>query len=408
MSHIVGSDEVNPAWRRNLFVCFGGSVTTIVAMTLLIPYLPIYVRELGVTDPRAVAQWSGVTFGATFLMAALTAPLWGALGDRYGRKSMLIRASAGMTVAMSLTGLVQNVWQLLGLRLLVGLLGGYTSGSTVLVATQTPKNRSAWALGVLSSGIMAGSVIGPLLGGIAPDLIGIRATFFLSGATIFCAFLATTFLIKEHRPVRAPAAEKEQPKRRSAWAGVTHPWRLASLLTTAMLLMFATMSVEPIITVYVTQLAPGATAVATIAGVVMAAGALGTIVSAPRLGKLADRIGHPPVICGCLLVAAALLTLQAAAQNNLQLGLLRFLMGLSLGGLLPAITASIRHNAGADGAGQILGYSISAQYVGQVAGPTTGGFVGGHFGMPAVFLSTSFLLVVGAALTWWTRERATR
>ncbi|GAA5159947.1 multidrug efflux MFS transporter [Pseudonocardia eucalypti] len=388
-----------------MFVCFGGSVTTIVAMTLLIPYLPIYIRELGVTDPRAVAQWSGVTFGATFLMAALTAPLWGALGDRYGRKSMLIRASAGMTVAMSLTGLVQNVWQLLALRLLVGLLGGYTSGSTVLVATQTPKNRSAWALGVLSSGIMAGSVIGPLLGGIAPDLIGIRATFFLSGATIFCAFLATTFLIKERRPARAPAAEPGQPKRRTAWSGVTHPWRLAALLTTAMLLMFATMSVEPIITVYVTQLAPGTTAVATIAGVVMAAGALGTIVSAPRLGKLADRIGHPPVICGCLLVAAALLTLQAAAQNNLQLGLLRFLMGLSLGGLLPAITASIRHNVGADGAGQILGYSISAQYVGQVAGPTTGGFVGGHFGMPAVFLSTSFLLVVGAALTWWTRGR---
>lgn len=389
-------------------MCFGGSVTTIVAMTLLIPYLPIYVRELGVTDPKAVAQWSGVTFGATFLMAALTAPLWGALGDRYGRKSMLIRASAGMTVAMSLTGLVQNVWQLLGLRLLVGLLGGYTSGSTVLVATQTPKNRSAWALGVLSSGIMAGSVIGPLLGGIAPDLIGIRATFFLSGATIFCAFLATTFLIKERRPARAPAAEPGQPKRGTAWSGVGHPWRLAALLTTAMLLMFATMSVEPIITVYVTQLAPGATAVATIAGVVMAAGALGTIVSAPRLGKLADRIGHPPVICGCLLVAAALLTLQAAAQNNLQLGVLRFLMGLSLGGLLPAITASIRHNVGTDGAGQILGYSISAQYVGQVAGPTTGGFVGGHFGMPAVFLSTSFLLVVGAALTWWTRERVPR
>jgi MFS family permease len=404
----VGDPESpNPAWRRNLFVCLAGSFTTIVAMTLLLPYLPLFVRELGVSDPASVVQWSGIAYGATFFIAALTAPLWGALGDRYGRKPMLIRASLGMAVAMSLTGLVQSVWQLVGLRLLTGLLGGYTSGSTVLVATQTPKNRAAWALGMLSAGIMAGNVVGPLLGGVAPDLVGVRVTFLIAGATIFCAFLATAFLIREDRrrgPVRDARPALNRPA--GAWSGVEHKGRVAALLLTAMLLIFATMSIEPIITVYVETLAPGSRAIATTAGVVMAAGALGAILSAPRLGRLADRVGGAPVICGGLLASAALLVVQATAVNNLELGVLRFLMGLCLGGLMPAITASIRHTVGSSSAGQLLGYSISAQYVGQVTGPAMGGFVGGHLGMRAVFLATSVILVVAGALTWWTRERA--
>src|SRR3954471_20192191 len=125
-------------WRRNLAVCVFGSFTTIVAMTLLLPFLPLYVEDLGVSDHAAIVQWSGAAYGATFLSAALVAPLWGRLADRYGRKLMLIRASLGMAVAMALIGIAGNVWQLVGLRLLAGLLGGYASGSMVLVATQTP------------------------------------------------------------------------------------------------------------------------------------------------------------------------------------------------------------------------------------------------------------------------------
>src|SRR5258707_14550605 len=92
-------------WRRNLMVCLLGSFTTIVAMTLLLPILPLYVEELGVSDHAAIVQWSGVAYGATFLTAALTAPLWGKLADLYGRKLMLIRASLGMAVIMSLMGM---------------------------------------------------------------------------------------------------------------------------------------------------------------------------------------------------------------------------------------------------------------------------------------------------------------
>ena len=390
--------EDNVYWKRNLAVCVFGSFTTIVAMTLLLPFLPVYVEELGVTDKAAIVQWSGVAYGAAFFTAALTAPLWGRLGDRYGRKLMLIRASLGMAVAMSAMGMAHDVYQLVLLRLIAGLLGGYASGSTILVATQTPKDRTGWALGTLSSGIMAGNLVGPLIGGVLPTLIGIRLTFLASGAAIFVSFLATTFLIRERA---RPAAKKKQY---GGWESIPDRWPVIVMLVTGMLLMLANMSIEPIITVYVAQLvSPGQ--VTFVAGLVMSAAAFGSVLSASRLGKLADRIGAWNVIIGCLVVSAVLLIPQAFVTAGWQLVGLRFLMGLSLGGLLPCIASVIRHSVPETVSGRMLGYSVSSQYTGQVAGPLMGGFVGGHIGMRAVFLGTSVLLAVGAVGNWLAQAR---
>ena len=394
----------SPYWMRNLWVCLIGSFTTIVAMTLLLPFLPLYVEELGVQDHAAIVQWSGIAYGATFFTAALTAPLWGRLADLYGRKLMLIRASLGMAVAMSLIGMAGNVWQLVGLRLLAGLLGGYSSGSTILVATQTPKARSGWALGMLASGVMAGNLAGPLIGGALPPLIGIRQTFWLAGGVIFLTFLATTFLIKEDR--QKPALRTG--KRRGAWAEVPDKRPVIAMLLTGMLLMLANMSIEPIITVYVAQLVHDQSQVTMVSGLVMAVAALGSILSASRLGKLADRIGHWTVITGGLAVAALLLIPQALVTEGWQLVLLRFLMGLALGGLLPCIASVLRHSVPTAVTGNMLGYSTSSQYVGQVVGPLVGGFIGGQFGMRPVFLATCVLLALGAVITWSARPAAIR
>jgi MFS family permease len=388
-------------WRRNLVVCIFGSFTTIVAMTLLLPFLPLYVEELGVSGHAAIVQWSGVAFGASFLSAALVAPLWGRLADRYGRKLMLIRASLGMAVAMSLIGMAQDVYQLVGLRLLAGFLGGYASGSFVLVATQTPKARSGWALGTLSSGIMAGNLAGPLLGGVLPQLIGIRATFLAAGGVIFLTFLATSLLIREEKlPVGAAKTNL-----RGGFTAVPDKGPLLAMLFTGMLLMLANMSIEPIITVYVAQLVADQTHVTIVAGLVMSAAALGSILAASRLGKLADRVGHWNIIVGCLAASGALLIPQAFVTAGWQLVALRFLMGLSLGGLLPCVASVIRHNVPDHVVGAMLGYSTSSQYAGQVVGPLMGGFVGGHFGMRAVFLGTAALMAAGAAYNWVVRLR---
>jgi MFS family permease len=378
-------------WRRNLVICIFGSFTTIVAMTLLLPFLPLYVKQLGVTDHAAIVEWSGIAYGATFFSAALAAPLWGWLADLYGRKLMLIRASLGMAIAMSLIGMAHNVYELVALRLLAGLLGGYSSGSTILVAAQTPKARSGWALGVLASGIMAGNLVGPLIGGVLPPLIGIRTTFLLAGASIFITFLGTTFLIREEkRPPKAGPA-----KSRGSWSLIPDKRPIIAMLATGMLLMLANMSIEPIITIYVAQLVEPSR-VTLVAGLVMSAAALGSILSSSYLGKLADRVGHWAVIVGCLAISALLLIPQAFVVSGWQLIALRFLMGLALGGLLPCIASVIRHNVPESIAGGILGYSVSSQYTGQVVGPLAGGFVGGHIGMRAVFIGTSILMTAGA------------
>lgn len=389
----------NRYWQRNLAVCGFGSFTTIIAMTLLLPFLPLYVEQLGVTSHAAIGQWSGLAYGATFFSAALTAPLWGRLGDRYGRKLMLIRASLGMAIAMTLLGMAHSVWQLVALRLLAGLLGGYASGSMILVATQTPKARTGWALGVLSSGIMAGNVIGPLIGGTLPPLIGIRATFIVAGAVIFISFLATTFLLKEEPGAGARRATSSTAGA-SAVTGFSRP--VLAMLVTGTLLMLANMSIEPIITLYVAQLV-ASSHVTLVAGLTMASAALGSIISASWLGRLADRVGSWNVIIGCLLVAAVLLIPQAWVTQGWQLVVLRFFMGLALGGLLPCIASVIRHNVPDAIAGKMLGYSTSAQYLGQVAGPLLGGMIGGHFGMRPVFFGTCVLLMIGAGYNWLAR-----
>jgi MFS family permease len=238
---------------------------------------------------------------------------------------------------------------------------------------------------------MAGNLVGPLIGGVLPPLVGIRSTFFLAGAVIFITFLGTTFLIREE--ARPPQAGSRKPG--GGWSLITDRLPIIAMLVTGCLLMIAQMSIEPIITVYVAQLVEPPR-VTFVAGLVMSAAALGSILSSSHLGKLADRVGHWRVITACLAVSALLLIPQAFVDSGWQLILLRFLMGLSLGGLLPCIASVIRHNVPETIAGGVLGYSVSAQYAGQVIGPLAGGYIGGHIGMRAVFLGTSLLMPVGA------------
>lgn len=390
------ADE-SPHWRRNMYVCLFGSFTNITAMTLLLPFLPIYVEHLGVHGHAAIVQWSGIAYGISFLGAGILAPVWGRVADLYGRKMILVRASLAMAITMSLIGVAQNIYQLVGLRLMAGLLGGYSSGAVVLVATQTPKAYSGWALGTLSTGVMAGTLLGPLIGGVLPGLIGLRATFFLAGGVIFVAFLATTLFIHEDRQHLQRGRGNVV---RGAWSMIPDRRPVIAMLLTAMLLMLANMSIEPIITVYVGQLMPSGGNVVFTAGLVMVASAIGSILAAPRLGRLADRIGPWNVIIICFLACSVLLIPQAFVTNRWQLIGLRFLMGISLAGLLPAIAATIRHSVPHGAAGTILGYNTSAQYSGQVLGPLAGGFVGGHIGMRAVFLATSLIMLGGAAFNW--------
>nr|WKF60340.1 Bacillibactin exporter [Paraburkholderia busanensis] len=390
-------------WRRNLAVCVFGSFTTLVSLSMLLPFLPLYVEQLGVRSPGAIVQWSGVAFGATFFGTAITAPVWGRLATRFGRKPMLVRAAIGMAVVMSLIGLAHNVTELVLLRLAAGLIGGYASASIVMIGTQAPRERAGWALGVLSTGALAGNLIGPLVGGFLPTWVGIRGTFFVGGAMIAVAAVATIVLVREDfdRNVDAKAS--------AAAKGATDakPNRavIPALLVTAMMVLLANMSIEPIITVYIGSLGVPHAELARVAGIVMACSAFGSMLTAPRLGALADRVGSWNVIVGCLIATALAMLPQAFVTHWWQLAVLRAIMGMTIAGLLPSIAKLVRHSVDEHNSGTILGYLQSAQFSGQVVGPLIGGQIGALVGLRAVFFVTAALLVMCAGLNQWMRRR---
>lgn len=392
-------------WKRNLVIAVFGSFSTLMSLSMLLPFLPLYVEQLGVSSPASIVQWSGIAFGATFLGTALTAPLWGHLADRYGRKPMLVRAAFGMAVMMSLIGMAHSVTELVLLRLVAGLVGGYASAATVMVGTQAPRNRAGWALGVLSIGALSGSLVGPLVGGFLPDLVGIRGTFFVGGGVIAVAALITLFFVREdfNRALDTRAPDGEQVS-----TGIPHKPLMFTLLLTAMMVLLANMSIEPIITVYIGQLGVPHDHLARFAGIVMATSAFGSMLTSARLGAFADRIGSNRVIIGCLLVTALVMLPQAFATQWWQLAVLRGLMGMSMAGLLPAVAKGVRVLVEDHKTGKTLGYLQSSQFAGQVAGPLIGGQIGAWLGLREVFFVTSALLLLCAALNRWANRRDTR
>jgi len=399
------SDRNAAYWKRNLAIGVFGSFSTLVSLSMLLPFLPLYVEQLGVSSPASIVQWSGIAFGATFLGTALTAPLWGHLADRYGRKPMLVRAAIGMAVMMSLIGMAHSVMELVLLRLLAGLVGGYASAATVMVGTQAPRHRSGWALGVLSIGALSGSLVGPLVGGFLPDLVGIRGTFFVGGGVIALAALITLLFVREDFN---RSLDTRPPSDEPASAGIAHKPLMFTLLLTAMMVLLANMSIEPIITVYIGQLGVPHDHLARFAGIVMATSAFGSMLTSARLGAFADRVGSDRVIIGCLLVTALVMLPQAFVTQWWQLAVLRGLMGMSMAGLLPAVAKGVRALVEDHKTGKTLGYLQSSQFAGQVAGPLIGGQIGAWVGLREVFFVTAALLLLCAALNRWANRRDTR
>ncbi|WP_139813180.1 MFS transporter, partial [Ensifer aridi] len=250
----------------------------------------------------------------------------------------------------------------------------------------------------LATGIMVGTLVGPLIGGFLPTLIGIRETFFLTAAVVFLTFVASAFFITEDFDPR-----KKERGYSGSWSTIPCRRPVLAMLATGLLFMIANMSIEPITAIYIWQLTGSDHHVTLWAGLVISGTALGSVLSASHLGKLADRVGHWKVIIVAMWTAAALLLWQAFVTNILELVGLRILMGLALGGLLPCIGSVIRHSVPEQTLGAILGWSTSAQHVGQVLGPIMGGVLAAHAGIDSVFFCTSFLMLVGGFVAWSSR-----
>ncbi|WP_346355954.1 multidrug efflux MFS transporter [Azotosporobacter soli] len=380
-------------WRRNLLVCWFGVFVTSAGLSQVIPIMPLYIAHLGVENTAEIERWSGIAFGITTLVMALVSPIWGKAADKYGRKPMLLRASLGMAVVVTAMGFVHNVYQLIGLRLLQGTISGFYAGSITLIATQTPKNHTGWALGTLATGSMAGMLIGPLVGGFLSEHVGMQSVFLSTGVLLLVAFFLSLFFVKE----QFTRSEEEALGFQEVWRQLPNQGLVITLIITTFVLQAALYSIEPIITVYIAELSHDTTHVALLSGLVFASSGLASFIAAPRLGKLSDKIGSEKVMLTALIVAGIVFIPQALVENPWQLMALRFILGLATAGLLPSINTLVRRSVPDAVAGRAFGYNQSAQFLGTFSGAVAGGQIAALFGIHYVFFITSFLLLANAA-----------
>ncbi|BBB92055.1 MAG TPA: multidrug efflux MFS transporter [Methylomusa anaerophila] len=381
-------------WKRNLMVCWFGVLATSAGLSQLTPILPLYIDQLGIHNFQDIERWSGIAYGITFIFMAVFSPLWGQAADKYGRKPMLLRASLGMAVVLTAMGFVQNIYQLVGLRLLQGTIAGFYSASITLIATQTPREHSGWALGTLSTGAVAGMLLGPLLGGYLAEIMGIRSVFFAIGALLLIAFAASLLFVQEE----FTPPHKEALSFNKVWQLIPNPTVIVAMFVTTLILQLALMSIQPIITVYIAQLSTNTSHVALVSGMVFAATGLSSILAAPGLGKLADKIGPQKVMLAALIMAGISFIPQAFVQSSWELMGLRFLTGIATAGLLPAINCLVKNSTPDEIAGLVFGYNQCAQFLGSFLGSVLGGVVAATFGIHYVFFFTSVLLLLNA--TW--------
>ena len=184
-------------WRRNLYVLFGVQMLSMVGFSMVFPFLPLYIKEIGVNTWGSVEFWSGMVFSAQAITMMISAPLWGAVADRYGRKIMLIRATLGGAILIALMGFVQSAEQLTLLRAVQGLVTGTIPAANALVASSAPKEHSGEALGLLQTGTWIGVAVGPLLGGVIGDAFGFRESFWVTGSLLALSGLAIILWVKE-------------------------------------------------------------------------------------------------------------------------------------------------------------------------------------------------------------------
>lgn len=396
------------SWKVNLISVWFGCLFTGLAISQIIPFLPLYVEQLGVTDPSSLTLWSGLIFSVTFMVSAIVSPMWGSLADRKGRKLMLLRASLGMGIVIFLQAFVTDVWQLFLLRALMGLTSGYIPNAMALVATQVPRERSGWAMSMVTTAQICGVIMGPMMGGFLADWVGLRAVILITSGLLLTSFLITLFLIKEGGQPRVKKEDKLSGT--MVFRSLGNPGVIISLFLTTLTIQLCNGSISPILTLFVRELEPNVQNIAFISGVVAAIPGVSALFSAPTLGKLGDRIGAQRILFSALILTFVLFVTMSWAGSAFQLGALRFLLGFAEGAMMPAVQTMLLRYSSDRVTGRIFGYNQSFMYLGNVVGPLIGSGVSAIGGFRWVFAATAVVVLANTVqliVTWRNRKVVT-
>lgn len=391
-------------WKRNLYVMWMGNFLFFVGISMIIPFLAIYVQELGVVDVKAIALWTSFIFAINHFMNVLFSPLWGKLSDRIGQKKVLIISGASMGIVIFMMGWVRSPLELLLLRGVLGMTGGYIAASTALVAIETPKDQTGKALGTLQTGTMSGQLVGPVLGGLLAGTLGMKSAFYTTGVLMVLATIVFHYCIREsssyrkwswrllkqdQRPTDASSVETPDLGLRA----ILKTPALSILFITSILVTLGMFCVDPIMALYIQEMIH-TEHVEWISGLVFMASAMGTLIGSPLLGRLGDSRGHHWILAGSLCCFITVFVIQAVVQEPWALISIRVLYGICIGGITLSVSAMLRQQTPRVVQGRIFSFNAASIALGSVIGSLLGGLLANVFGFVFVFYCVSTILTV--------------
>lgn len=400
-------------WMTTLIVVSVAQAFSAFGITLVYPFLPLYVQTLdGVQfiNPELLA---GLVIAAPPLTATVATPFWGRLADQYGRKKMVMRAMFTSSVILFLMGFAQTGPALIALRGLQGLTSGIIAANMALVAGECPRARIGFALGVLQVGLFGGVAIGPAFGGILAENFGFQIPFLFTSMMMALAGLLVTFGVKEtYVPHERQALDLSPRKMLRAWGDVIKTAGIKTVYSLRFLNGFAQRTIMPIAPLFVVALMPAAAAAgaSSYAGLVLTVSSVATTAGSLVLGWLSDRWGYRSILLGAALAAMLFYIPQAFVTDIDQLLLLQGLAGFAAGGVLSAPAAMLAAYSGLGDEGSVYGLDASVSSFANGMAPLTGSMIAAVFGLRAVFAAVAvyYLVILLTGLQFLPKPRRKR
>lgn len=389
-------DDAHRGGMRNVWIITISMTILAVCYTMIIPFLPIYLLELGVSKDD-VALWSGLVFGITFLIAGIMAPIWGKIADNKGKKRMALRAGFAIAVSYFLIGLVTDQYQLLLGRAFVGFANGFYPAAMTMVSLSVDEKRVGRALGIFQMGLILGNVIGPFLGGAVESVVGMRPVFYVSGIAVFIATLAVLFFVKEPRiaskKVEDTTATKQKTSLREDFKAVSEKTVLVRLLWIFFFMQCAIMMLQPILALYVGDMQGTMEGAAIISGTILSIGGLAGALTTNLWVRIGERRGYFQTISYCMIGSGIVLLLQSLPVGIWWFGVLQVLIGSCIVGINPSLSAAVTLNTEPGFRGRMFGMTTTAQQFGSMVGPVFASLVSTYIGISYVFSITGALLL---------------
>ncbi len=378
-------------WKIVLALLVSFALLMSSSYTMLIPFLPIYLdKELGASR-ESLSMWSGLVFAISFAISAFAAPLWGKLSDKMGKKPMIIRSSVLIAVTYFLAGIVTTPFELFLVRAFQGVAAGLWPACLVMLSAYAPKKKLGFAMGLMQSANITGSILGPLLGGILATSFGMRNSFFIGAVALSLISITTILFIKE-----PPKQENTDPVNQKApgYLSLLKDKNLLILLFVVGFTNFVIMQIQPIVALYVEKLNQSSHDVMILSGLVLSLGGFAGAIAAPIWGKAGQKHGFYKTLTLSLIVAGTLIAMQGLPNMLWLFALMQFVCGLAFSGIFPSANSILVLFTPSNIRGTGFGLLFSAQMVGGAIGPIIGGFLVTFLSFNSVYFASGSVLVV--------------